>query len=148
MQNNDKSEDTKISAKLVYLSGCIFEPDDTPVRWQATAHKLLARKKIMTLAPTDADYGSQARQKNPSRFVNQHKNFLLTCDTILAKCEPFSYGTAMCIQLAWEWHKQIIVVTQCRSPWLLHYADAIFPCLDSALKSFKYPDFNPTAKKC
>lgn len=144
MQNNNTGNGRSLDCKLVFLAGAIYETDDTPVRWKKTAARLLAKKNIKSLYPADADYGQQARIKNPKWFIQTHKNFLFTSDTILAKCEPFSIGTAMLIQLAWEWHKQIVAVTNCQSPWLLHYADLIEPTVESALDKLNYPTFDPS----
>ena len=98
----------------------------------------------MSLSPTDADYrGQESIAGMPKRIVERDKKDIVTCDTILAKCDQPSWGTAMEIMFAWSLHKQIIVVTSSMSPWIRYHADYVFPTLDEALKAMEYPEFDP-----
>jgi len=67
----------------------------------------------------------------------------MTCDTILAKCDFPSYGTAMEIMFAWSLQKQIIVVTNSHSPWIRYHANHVFPTIDEALDKFVLPHTDP-----
>ncbi len=133
-----------ISTNLVYLAGPIYEMDDTCIRWRKATSLLLRKKGIMSLSPTDADYrGQESIAGMPKRIVERDKKDIVTCDTILAKCDQPSWGTAMEIMFAWSLHKQIIVVTSSMSPWIRYHADYVFPTLDEALKAMEYPAFDP-----
>ena len=130
-----------IEARLVYLAGPIYEQDDTCIRWRKATHKLLMKKNIMCLKPTDADYRGMERKPDiPERIVKRDKTDIMTCDTVLAKCDHPSYGTAMEIMFAWSLRKQIIVVTNSYSPWIRYHADYIFPTLEEALNNLEFPD--------
>ena len=133
-----------IEARLIYLAGPIWEQDDTCIRWREAAAKILQRKKIMCLKPTDADY--RGRETHPglaTKIVEKDKRDIVWCDTILAKCDFPSFGTAMEIMFAWSLQKQIIIVTNSQSPWIRYHATHIFPTVDEALKDMRYREFNP-----
>ena len=133
-----------IEARLVYLAGPIYEQDDTCVRWRKATHKLLMKKNIMCLKPTDADYrGRETIAGIPEQIVKRDKTDIMTCDTLLAKCDHPSYGTAMEIMFAWSLHKQIIVLTNSYSPWIRYHADHIFPTVDEAINNLQFPEFVP-----
>lgn len=137
-----------IECRLVYLAGPIYEQDDTCIRWRKAAHKLLMKKDIMCLKPTDADYrGRETIAGIPEQIVKRDKTDVMTCDTILAKCDHPSYGTAMEIMFAWSLHKQIIIVTNSYSPWIRYHADHIFPTVDEAIQNMKFVEFNPGLSK-
>jgi nucleoside 2-deoxyribosyltransferase len=137
-----------IEARLVYLAGPIYEQDDTCIRWRKAAHKILMTKNIMCIKPTDADYRGQETQKYiPETIVQKDKSDIMTCDTILAKCDFPSYGTAMEIMFAWSLQKQIIVVTNSFSPWIRFHASFIFPTVEKALDNLKFPEFDPGITK-
>lgn len=137
-----------IECRLVYLAGPIYEQDDTCIRWRKAAHKLLMKKDIMCLKPTDADYrGRETIAGIPEQIVKRDKTDIMTCDTILAKCDHPSYGTAMEIMFAWSLHKQIIIVTNSYSPWIRYHADHIFPTVDEAIQNMKFVEFNPGLSK-
>tara|TARA_Y100000996_G_scaffold410636_1_gene393367 strand:- start:801 stop:1196 length:396 start_codon:yes stop_codon:yes gene_type:complete len=130
-----------IASRLVYLAGPIYEQDDTCIRWRKAAQALLRKKNIMSIAPTDVDYrGHERRQEAPQQIVKRDKRWIMDCDTILAKCDFPSYGTAMEIMFAWSLQKQIIVVTSSHSPWIRYHASHIFPTIEDALESM---EFNP-----
>ena len=75
-----------IEARLVYLAGPIYEQDDTCIRWRDTAAKLLQRKNIMSLKPTDSDYrGKETYAGMAERIVQKDKGDIVIADTILAK---------------------------------------------------------------
>jgi len=131
-------------ARLVYLAGAIYEQDDTCIRWRKTASALLRKKNIMSLRPTDADYRGKEQSKHiPETIVQKDKRDIMTCDTILAKCEVPSFGTAMEIMFAWSLRKQIIVVTNSFSPWIRYHADEIYPTLEEAIKSLEFTKNDP-----
>ena len=133
-----------IEARLVYLAGPIYEQDDTCVRWRKATHKLLMKKNIMCLKPTDADYrGRETIAGIPEQIVKRDKTDIMTCDTLLAKCDHPSYGTAMEIMFAWSLHKQIIVLTNSYSPWIRYHADHSFPTVDEAINNLQFPEFVP-----
>ena len=137
-----------IEARLVYLAGPIYEQDDTCIRWRDTAAKLLQQKNIMSLKPTDSDYrGKETYPGMAERIVRKDKGDIVMADTILAKCDFPSYGTAMEIMFAWSLQKQIIVVTNSQSPWIQYHADYIFPTVDEALKNIKFTEFDPGVGK-
>ena len=136
-----------IEARLIYLAGPIYEQDDTCIRWRDAAAKILQRKKIMSLKPTDADYrGRETHPNTPRRIVQKDKTDIMLCDTILAKCDFPSFGTAMEIMFAWSLHKQIIIVTNGKSPWVHYHATHIFPTVDEALEDMRFPEFDPGTK--
>lgn len=129
-----------MKVRLVYLAGAIYEMDDTCVRWRKAASALLRKKGIMSLKPTDADYrGKETIAGMSTEIVEKDKRDIMTCDTILAKCDHPSFGTSMEIFFAWTLRKQIIVVTSSMSPWIRYHADYVFPTLDEALKAMEYP---------
>ena len=133
-----------MEVRLVYLAGAIYEMDDTCVRWRKAANTILRKKGIMSIKPTDADYrGQESIAGMPKEIVERDKRDIVSCDTILAKCDHPSWGTAMEIMFAWSLHKQIIVVTSSMSPWIRYHADYVFPTLDEALKAMEYPAFDP-----
>lgn len=137
-----------INAELVYLAGPIYEQDDTCIRWRKAAHKLLRLKNVMSIAPTDADYrGKETIAGNPERIVESDKKSIMMCDTLLAKCDHPSYGTAMEVLFAWSLRKQVIVVTNSYSPWIRYHADHVFPTVEEAIKNMEFPDFDPGLKK-
>ena len=132
-----------IKSRLVYLAGPIYEQDDTCIRWRDMAARILKKKNIMSLKPTDADCrGKETIAGMAERIVKKDKGDIVYCDTILAKCDHPSYGTAMEIMFAWSLQKQIVVVTNSKSPWIQYHADHIFLTLDEALKNFEFPDFD------
>tara|TARA_Y100001937_G_scaffold117098_1_gene169927 strand:- start:710 stop:1123 length:414 start_codon:yes stop_codon:yes gene_type:complete len=136
-----------IEARLIYLAGPIYEQDDTCIRWRDAAAKILQRKKIMSLKPTDADYrGREIEPHVAHRVVHKDKTDIMYCDTLLAKCDFPSFGTAMEIMFAWSLQKQIIIVTNSQSPWIRYHADHIFPTVDEALQNIQFPDFDPGTK--
>ncbi len=129
-----------MEVRLVYLAGAIYEMDDTCVRWRKAASALLRKKGIMSLKPTDADYrGKETIAGIATQIVERDKRDIMSCDTILAKCDHPSFGTSMEIFFAWTLRKQIIVVTSSMSPWIRYHADYVFPTLDEALKAMEYP---------
>jgi nucleoside 2-deoxyribosyltransferase len=137
-----------IEAQLVYLAGPIYEQDDTCIRWRKATHKLLMKKNVMCMKPTDADYrGRETIAGIPKQIVEGDKKSIMYCDTILAKCDHPSYGTAMEIYFAWSLRKQIIVVTNSYSPWIRYHADHIFPTLEEAIENIEFPDFDPGITK-
>jgi nucleoside 2-deoxyribosyltransferase len=137
-----------IDARLVYLAGPIYEQDDTCIRWRKAAQKILRKKNIMSIAPTDVDYrGYERREQTANQIVKRDKGWIMDCDTVLAKCDFPSYGTAMEIMFAWSLQKQIIVVTNSHSPWIRYHASHVFPTLDEALDNLRFPDFDPTLKE-
>ena len=103
-----------MNARVVYLAGPIYEQDDACHRWRSIAGKLLRKRNIMMLAPTDADYGGTTHVRDAERIVRTAKSDIMTCDTILAKYDVPSAGTAMAILFAWSLQKQIVVVTSSR----------------------------------
>ncbi len=133
-----------ITCSLVYLAGPIYEQDDTCIRWRKAAAKILQSKNIMHLKPTDADYrGRETDKFIPETIVRRDKRDIMTCDTILAKCDFPSYGTAMEIMFAWSLQKQIIVVTNSYSPWIRYHASHIFSTVEEALDNMQMPEFDP-----
>ena len=48
----------------------------------------------------------------PKRIVESDKKSIMYCDTLLAKCDHPSFGTAMEVHFAWSLRKQVIVVTR------------------------------------
>ena len=80
------------------------------------------------------------------RVVHKDKTDIMYCDTLLAKCDFPSFGTAMEIMFAWSLQKQIIIVTNSQSPWIRYHADHIFPTVDEALQNIQFPDFDPGTK--
>lgn len=97
------------------------------------------------MKPTDADYrGRETIAGIPKQIVEGDKKSIMYCDTLLAKCDHPSYGTAMEIYFAWSLRKQVIVVTNSYSPWVRYHADHIFPTLDEAIANIQYPDFDPS----
>ena len=136
-----------IEARLVYLAGPIYEQDDTCIRWRDATAKLLQRKKIMSLKPTDADYrGKETHAFNRERIIQKDKTDIMMADTILGKCDFPSWGTAMEIMFAWSLHKQVIVVTNSQSPWIQYHATHVFPTVDEAIKNIRFPKLNPSGK--
>ena len=134
-----------MKVRLVYLAWAIYEMDDTCVRWRKTVSALLRKKGVQSLKPTDADYrGKETIAGIPTQIVERDKRDIVTCDTILAKCDQPSWGTAMEIMFAWSLHKQIIVVTSSMSPWIRYHADYVFPTLDEAINAMEYPTLNPS----
>ena len=133
-----------IDARLVYLAGPIYEQDDTCIRWRKAAQKILRTKNIMSIAPTDVDYrGYEQNMIDPGIIVKRDKNWIMTCDTILAKCDFPSYGTAMEIMFAWSLQKQIIAVTTSHSPWIRYHANHVFSTIDQALEQFESTHTDP-----
>lgn len=137
-----------IDCQVVYLAGPIYEQDDTCIRWRKAAASILRKKNIMHLKPTDADYrGRETEKFMPRTIVGKDKRDIMACDTILAKCDFPSYGTAMEIMFAWSLQKQIIVVTNSYSPWIRYHANHIFSTVDEALENMQMPDFDPGITK-
>jgi nucleoside 2-deoxyribosyltransferase len=137
-----------IEARLVYLAGPIYEQDDTCIRWRKAAQKILRTKNIMSIAPTDVDYrGYERREQTANEIVKRDKRWIIDCDTVLAKCDFPSYGTAMEIMFAWSLQKQIIVVTNSHSPWIRYHACRVFPTVEEALENMQFPDFDPALKQ-
>jgi len=129
-----------MKVRLVYLAGAIYEMDDTCVRWRKTVSALLRKKGVQSLKPTDADYrGKETIAGIPTQIVERDKRDIVTCDTILAKCDQPSWGTAMEIMFAWSLHKQIIVVTSSMSPWIRYHADYVFTTVEEAINAMEYP---------
>ena len=123
-----------MEASLVYLAGPIHGmSDDQAWDWRRTARKLLLKKNIMSLNPMDSDYRGR-ETKHYDRIVARDKHWIMSCDTVLANCHTPGYGTAMEILFAWEQHKQIVVVTEHKSPWLLYHADAVVKTLKDAVE--------------
>ena len=132
-----------MKARLVYLAGAIYEMDDTCVRWRKAASLLLRKKNIMSMRPTDADYrGKESIAGNPEQIVERDKKEIMMCDTILAKCDHPSWGTAMEILFAWSLQKQIVVVTNSFSPWIRYHATHVFPTVEDAIDSMEYPKWD------
>lgn len=137
-----------IDARLVYLAGPIYEQDDTCIRWRNACAKLLQKRNIMSLKPTDADYrGRETIAGIPKQIVESDKKSIMLCDTLLAKCDHPSYGTAMEVYFAWSLRKQVIVVTNSFSPWIRYHADHVFPTVEEAVNNLQFPDFDPGLKK-
>ena len=136
-----------IEARLIYLAGPIYEQDDTCIRWRKAAQKILRKKNIMSIAPTDVDYrGYERKEEAPQQIVKRDKGWIMDCDTVLAKCDFPSYGTAMEIMFAWSLQKQIIVVTNSHSPWIRYHASHVFPTVDEALNNLRFPELDLTDK--
>ena len=137
-----------INARLVYLAGPIYEQDDTCIRWRKAAQKILRKKNIMSIAPTDVDYrGYERREQTANEIVKRDKGWIMDCDTVLAKCDFPSYGTAMEIMFAWSLQKKIIVVTNSHSPWIRYHASHVFPTIDKALGNLQFPNFDASLSK-
>lgn len=137
-----------INARLVYLAGPIYEQDDTCIRWRKAAQKILRKKNIMSIAPTDVDYrGYERREQTANEIVKRDKGWIMDCDTVLAKCDFPSYGTAMEIMFAWSLQKKIIVVTNSHSPWIRYHASHVFPTIDEALGNLQFPNFDASLSK-
>lgn len=137
-----------IDARLVYLAGPIYEQDDTCIRWRNACAKLLQKKNIMSLKPTDADYrGRETIAGIPKQIVESDKKSIMYCDTLLAKCDHPSYGTAMEVYFAWSLRKQVIVVTNSFSPWIRYHADHVFPTVEEAVNNLHFPEFDPNVSK-
>lgn len=137
-----------MKTRLVYLAGAIYEMDDTCVRWRKGASLLLRKKNIMSISPTDADYrGQESITGIAKQVVERDKRDIVACDTILAKCDMPSYGTAMEIQFAWSLHKQIIVVTSSMSPWIRYHANYVFPTVEAAINAMEYPTLEENASQ-
>lgn len=133
-----------IDVRLAYLAGPIYEQDDTCIRWRKATASLLRKKNIMSLSPTDADYrGRETIAGMPKRIVESDKKNIMYCDTLLAKCDHPSYGTAMEVYFAWSLRKKVIVVTNSYSPWIRYHADHIFPTIEEAVNNMQYPEFDP-----
>jgi len=131
-------------ARLVYLAGPIYEQDDTCIRWRKAASALLRKKNIMSIKPTDADYRGKEQDKYaPQMIVQKDKTDIMMCDTILAKCDHPSYGTAMEIMFAWSLQKKIIVVSSSYSPWIRYHATEVFPTVEAAIDAMRFPPLNP-----
>jgi len=129
-----------MKVRLVYLAGAIYEMDDTCIRWRKAASVLLRKKGVQSLKPTDADYrGKETIAGIPEQIVERDKRDIVACDTILAKCDQPSWGTAMEIMFAWSLHKQIVVVTSSMSPWIRYHADYVFTTVEDAIKAMEYP---------
>lgn len=137
-----------INARLVYLAGPIYEQDDTCIRWRKAAQKILRKKNIISIAPTDVDYrGYERREQTANEIVKRDKGWIMDCDTVLAKCDFPSYGTAMEIMFAWSLQKKIIVVTNSYSPWIRYHASHVFPTIDEALGNLQFPNFDASLSK-
>ena len=137
-----------MNARVVYLAGAIYEMDDTCIRWRRAATALLRKKGIMSVKPTDADYrGKEQIDYVPKTIVNRDKGDIMMCDTILAKCDHPSWGTAMEIMFAWTLQKQIAVVTNSHSPWIRYHATEIFPTVEAAIDAMEFPEFDPTVSR-
>lgn len=137
-----------IDARLVYLAGPIYEQDDTCIRWRKATAKLLQKQNIMSLSPTDADYrGRESIAGIPKQIVESDKKSIMYCDTLLAKCDHPSYGTAMEVYFAWSLRKQVVVVTNSFSPWIRYHADHIFPTVEEAVANMQMPEFDPNVSK-
>lgn len=137
-----------MNARVVYLAGPIYEQDDTCIRWRQVATSLLRKKNIMSVKPTDADYRGKEQDKYiPKRIVDRDKSDIMMCDTILAKCDHPSYGTAMEIMFAWSLQKQIAIVTNSFSPWIRYHATEIFPTVADAIEAMEFPDLDPGISK-
>lgn len=135
-------------ARVVYLAGPIYEQDDTCIRWRQAATALLRKKNIMSVKPTDADYrGKEQIQYVPQQIVNRDKGDIMMCDTILAKCDHPSWGTAMEIMFAWSLQKQIAIVTNSFSPWIRYHATSIFPTVADAIEAMEFPELDPGTSK-
>lgn len=133
-----------IDVRLAYLAGPIYEQDDTCIRWRKATASLLRKKNIMSLSPTDADYrGRETIAGIPKQIVEGDKKSIMYCDTLLAKCDHPSYGTAMEVYFAWSLRKQVIVVTNSYSPWIRYHADHIFSTIEEAVNNMQYPEFDP-----
>lgn len=132
-----------MKAKLVYLAGPIYEMDDTCIRWRKATSVLLRKKNIMSIKPTDADYrGKESIAGIADQIVKRDKGDIMMCDTILAKCDTPSWGTAMEIMFAWSLQKQIIVVTNSMSPWIRYHASYVFPTIEEAVENMEYPEWD------
>lgn len=137
-----------IEARLVYLAGPIYGQDDTCISWRNDCAKDLQRKNIMSLNPTDADYrGRETTAGIPKRIVESDKKSIMYCDTLLAKCDHPSFGTAMEVHFAWSLRKQVIVVTKSYSPWIRYHADHVFSTVEEAVKNLQMPELNPGISK-
>lgn len=137
-----------MTSSLVYLAGPIYEMDDTCIRWRKGAQLLLRKKGIMSISPTDADYrGKESIAGIATQVVERDKRDILSCDTIIAKCDMPSYGTAMEILFAWSMHKQIVVVTNTKSPWITYHATKIVSTIEDAVGLLEYPSFDPGPSK-
>ena len=135
-------------SSLVYLAGPIYEMDDTCIRWRKAASLLLRKKGIMSLSPTDADYrGKEIIAGMPKQIVERDKKDIVTCDTMIAKCDTPSWGTAMEILFAWSLQKQIIIVTNSKSPWITYHATQIVSTVEEAINLLEYPPFDPGTTK-
>lgn len=133
-----------IDTRLVYLAGPIYEQDDTCIRWRKACANLLQRKNIMSLKPTDADYrGRETIAGIPKQIVESDKKSIMHCDTLLAKCDHPSYGTAMEVYFGWSLRKQVIVVTNSFSPWIRYHADHVFPTVEEAVNNLQFPELDP-----
>jgi len=133
-----------IEARLVYLAGPIYEQDDTCIRWRKAAQKILRQKNIMSIAPTDADYrGYEQNMIHAETIVKRDKSWIVTCDTVLAKCDFPSFGTSMEIMFAWSLQKQIIAITNSHSPWIRYHASHVFSTVEEALDKFELPHTDP-----
>jgi len=133
-----------MNTSLVYLAGPIYEMDDTCIRWRKGAALLLRKKGIMSISPTDADYrGKESIAGIAKQVVERDKRDIVKCDTIIAKCDMPSYGTAMEILFAWSLQKQIVVVTNTKSPWITYHASEIVSTVEEAVNLLEYPSFDP-----
>ncbi len=122
-----------MKASLVYLCGPIHGMGDQDCRhWRQKASELLRAKNIMTIDPMSNDCRGR-EGKFERKLVETDKRWVSTCDTLLANCWTPSYGTAMEIFLAWQQHKQVIVVTGSTSPWLSYHANRVHRTIEDAI---------------
>ena len=125
--------------KLIYLAGPINGKTDEECRaWREQMRTRFAKKNIMTVSPLWNDYRG-VELENAEKLVNKDKDWIMTCDTLVAFCEEPSFGTAMEIYFAWTLHKQIIVVSSRESPWLHYHADVVVDNLDKVLDLVETP---------
>jgi nucleoside 2-deoxyribosyltransferase len=127
-----------MKASLIYLAGPIHGLSDQDCRyWRQKASQLLRAKSMMTISPMSNDCrGREGRFVQ--QLVNREKVWIQQCDTVLANCWTPSYGTSMEILYAWEQHKQVVVISQSKNPWLICHSDLMVDTIEDAIDQLEY----------
>lgn len=116
----------------VYLAGPINGCDDSQAHgWRDAVRADPLAKLAEIIDPMTRDYRG-AEAANVEAIVAGDLTDIDSCDVLLANCWTPSYGTAMEIFYAHQKGKVVVIVSESRSPWLVHHCDFITDSLESA----------------